>query len=78
MNRLLEPYKSCGTRSRLLGKGLIGPRRVILQMFLVGQPYVALKMGTTDRLSLRVVPQVLPVEVPFKAFTVARRPSRGA
>ena len=44
---------------------------MILQVLLVLKLRIALGMGTIDRLAIRIVPQVFPVEVPFKAVAVS-------
>ncbi len=46
-------------------------RSMILQMCLVAEPGITLGMGTIDRLSIRMVPQVLPMEVSFEAIMIA-------
>ena len=55
----------------VLCKGLIHSRRIILQIVLVIKLSVTLGIGTIDRLSIGIVPQMLPEEVPFKAVTIA-------
>jgi hypothetical protein len=44
---------------------------MILQVLLVVKLRIAPRIGTIDRLSIRIGPQVLPTEVPFKPVVIA-------
>ena len=70
MTDCLDPPEMCLSPGTPLRKGVMNSRRMVLQMDLVGQTNVALGMRTVDRFAIRVVTQVLPVEVPSESVPI--------